>query len=329
MFTLPENHPKSSPVEADLDCAAVVNWSCATDFCGLPTSQPAPGASKFGIRELSVGRSYYAVGTGRKKPTVQTGEAFGRPVVGLKSQDQLGSRADESPSSIDQRLHHRLQALAFGCMSYRRVRPEQTALADQAQDVHRNRRGLAHQVVGVELARRQSGQVQYGLELGVKLLMRAVVSVQRHDVGAIELVSRQARRPAGELDLRGDRNLTSGVDSALNEPQHAPHRPSDAGHWHQLFPHRQALALSRLIPPGAGVAGQVCSQRLARASMRWRSVGLDGSKPMPRACLKNASPRKFSTASKSLLPCVSRPRYARAMSLLATHPWPASPHPSA
>jgi len=56
----------------------------------------------------------------------------------------------------------------------------------------------------------------------------------------------------------------------------------------------------------------------ACASMRRRCVGLDGSNPTPSTCLKNSSPRRFSIASKSLLPCTSKPRWLRTMSLVAT-----------
>ena len=55
--------------------------------------------------------------------------------------------------------------------------------------------------------------------------------------------------------------------------------------------------------------GMKWNSSAARASMHRRGVGLDGSKAMPSACWKKASPRNLSLASRWLLPCTSkRPR---------------------
>ena len=50
------------------------------------------------------------------------------------------------------------------------------------------------------------------------------------------------------------------------------------------------------------------NQALACASMRWRSVGLDGTEAKDKVRAKKASPRKDSMASKSLLPWHSEAR---------------------
>ena len=48
--------------------------------------------------------------------------------------------------------HHRLDAPALGAVAHRRIGLIQSVLPNQTQQVHRHRRQLAHQVVGVKLA---------------------------------------------------------------------------------------------------------------------------------------------------------------------------------
>lgn len=110
---------------------------------------------------------------------VQPHEHRGRAVMGPEPEHHLPAMLDQPACPVDQLLHHRLDAPSLGRVAHRCVRPEQSALAHQAQDVHRQRREPAHQRVGVELARGQPGEVQVGLELGVELLVRAVVGAQR------------------------------------------------------------------------------------------------------------------------------------------------------
>ena len=218
-------------------------------FGAVPaTPQPALSAEN-GIREFvwpCPGARNSAAG--RKQLAVQPRKHARRPIIGAQPQDQPAPGLDDAPSLVDQLLHHRLDAPTLGAVAYRRGRPQQGALAHQAQDVHGQRGQLAHQVVGVELARGQPGEVEVGLELGVKLLMRAVVGVQRDDGLRVELLGAQAGGPAFEFDLGNQQLLTLPVDRALDQPVDAPQRPGDAFDAQRLIPHRQALARAGLLP---------------------------------------------------------------------------------
>ena len=136
-------------------------------------------------------------------------------VVGTESEDHLPAALDKPPGPIDQILHHRLQAGALGRVAYRRIGPEQSALAHQAQDVHRERRRLAHQSIGAEFARGQPAQIQVGLELGVELFVGAMIGVQIDDRLPIQAL-RHAGRPAIELVVGHDQVLAAGADGALD-----------------------------------------------------------------------------------------------------------------
>ena len=72
---------------------------------------------------------------------------------------------DEPPGAVDELLHHRLQPPVLGWVVHRRLWSLQAALAHQAQEVHRQRRRLAHRVIGVEIAQGQPLQSEAGLEL--------------------------------------------------------------------------------------------------------------------------------------------------------------------
>jgi hypothetical protein len=108
---------------------------------------------------------------------VQPGEGIGRAVVGAQAEHEAPRMLDDASSAVDELLHHRLDAPYLGGVALQCLRAQQPALADQAQ-VHRHRGELAHEAVGVELARGQPGEIQIGLELGVELLVRAVVGIQ-------------------------------------------------------------------------------------------------------------------------------------------------------
>ena len=152
----------------------------------------------FGIREVA-GGGFGRSASGRKQLAMHAAEGLGCTVIGAQPKNGAPGVLDQPPRPVDQLLDHRFDAPALGTVAHRRVRPEQATLADQAQDVHRQGGELAHQIVGVELARGQARQVQVGLELGVKLLVRAVVAVQRDDVPGLEAGLRQAGRPALQL----------------------------------------------------------------------------------------------------------------------------------
>ncbi len=87
-------------------------------------------------------------------------KALGRAVVRNQSEDQASIIGDEPAGPVDQLLDHRLQAPAPGRVTNRTIVDQHSSLADQAKYVHRKAHELAHQVVGVELARRQPLQIE-------------------------------------------------------------------------------------------------------------------------------------------------------------------------
>ena len=66
-----------------------------------------------------------------------------------------------------------------------------------------------------ELARGQTAQIQVGLELGVELLVGAVIGIQTDDRLRIQ-APRQAGGPAIELVFGHDQVLAAGADGALD-----------------------------------------------------------------------------------------------------------------
>ena len=62
------------------------------------------------------------------------------------------------------------------------------------------------------------------------------------------------------------------------------------------------------IAMGQAETALICAGFDGRVAVTTRERRRQGSSRMPSACLKNASPRKLSIASKSDLPCTSRPR---------------------
>lgn len=132
----------------------------------------------------------------------------------------------------------------------------------RAQDVYRQRRKSAHQRVRIELARGQPREVQVGLELGVELLVRAVVCVQGDDLPGIES-ARQRGRPAVEFVLGQYQVLAARADRALDEPQHPAHRTLYIGKLNSLLPDDHPLALARVLPVGT-VGVEFSSHQLSR-----------------------------------------------------------------
>lgn len=96
---------------------------------------------------------------------VQPFECRSCAIIDPQAQDELASMLNEACSFVDHFLQHRLDAPALGRVTYGRILAGQTTLADQTQDVHRQRSQLAHQVVRVELARGQPSEIQVAFEL--------------------------------------------------------------------------------------------------------------------------------------------------------------------
>lgn len=114
---------------------------------------------------------------------------------------------------IDDFLHHRLEPTALGRMPRWRVFAQQRVLADQAQAVVGQHRQTEHGIVGVELARGQTLQVEIGLVLAVELFVRAMIGVQR-DHGLVRCG--QAGFPSFDTPRWNQQRLTVAVDAPLD-----------------------------------------------------------------------------------------------------------------
>jgi len=124
------------------------------------------------IREDGLG-SRSTLRAGSELLAVYPTECLGRSVTGDQAEDDAPPRLDQPACAVDQLLHHRLGAQALGVVGHRWVRPEQSALAHQSQDVHRQRGELTHKVFVADLPQEKARQFQFGLELEMKLLMGA------------------------------------------------------------------------------------------------------------------------------------------------------------
>lgn len=178
-----------------------------------------------------------------------------RPIVAPQAQHQLAGMADHARGFAHQLLEHRFDAPALGFVAHRRERLVQSVLANQAQQIHRHRSQLAHQIVGVKFARGQKLQIHVGLELRVKLLMRGVVTVQRYHLRRLKAGS-QRGGPALQHVLGQEQRLAVLVDGALGQSVNAPRRTLFGAHTLQLqrlLPQAKALALALQTPSHTGV----------------------------------------------------------------------------
>ena len=177
---------------------------------------------------------------------------------------------DHSGRLEHQLLHHRLDAPALGNMAHRRIRLVQSVLPNQTQQVHRHCGQLAHQVVGVKLARRQTLQIHIAFELRMELLMGGVITIQRNDVSRAQPLWQRCR-PAFEHVLGQQQSVAVFVYGALNQPVDAPGRVgigADTGQFQALLPN--ALTLAKAINHSlcAAIGHLACSNRLHRCPAR-------------------------------------------------------------
>jgi hypothetical protein len=136
----------------------------------VPGSRPASSLQG----ELGLERAAALKRSGRIELAPVTLKHRKRTVIGPQAQHPLAGMVDHASGLEHQLLHHRANSSSLRCVTHRRIGLMQRVLAHQAQQVHRHRRQCAHQIVRVELARGQPGEIHVGLELRVKLLMRAV-----------------------------------------------------------------------------------------------------------------------------------------------------------
>lgn len=172
-------------------------------------------------------------------------------IIGPQTQHPAPGMADHAPGLVDHLLHHRLDAPALGLVTYGSILAVQRVLAHEPQKVHGHGRQLAHQRVGVELARGQALQVHAALELRVELLVRAVPGVQTKDPPHVD-ARRQVGRPALQTVFGQQQRLAVFVDGALGQAIDVPHGLLGA-----------VNVLSQ-VKPGRRMAVQALAQRGAR-----------------------------------------------------------------
>ena len=89
-----------------------------------------------------------------------------------QTQSDAPRMMNDAGSNADDFLHHCFEAPPLGRMPHRTIWTNQRGLANGAQDVVRDCRQTHHQIVCRKFARRQSLQIQIGLELRMKLFTR-------------------------------------------------------------------------------------------------------------------------------------------------------------
>lgn len=196
-------------------------------------------------------------------------------IIGPQAQYEAPSMPDHAPRFVDHLLDHRLDAPALGAVAHRRFVPVQRMQPDQAQQVHGHSGQLADQVIGIELARGQALQSHVGFELRVKLLMRAMVLVQRDDLLGCKGLGAQRGAPALQLVLGQQQRLAVFVNGALHQAVDAPQRMAMGAYacdhafcGQRLLPQALALALTQALPSHGAVGYLPRSDGLHRGAAR-------------------------------------------------------------
>ena len=197
---------------------------------------------------------------GRGERRERAHEGLGRTVVSAQPEAEPAACVEQMPGAVAQLLHHRRYASALDAAADGCIGPEQSARGHQAQDVNRHRAELAHDVVRIELARPQPSEIEVGLELGVELLVCAVVGIGGGDVLGLE-GGGQARRPALQRELGHKQRLAPLVDGPLDEAQYPANSPHDGRNLHRLLPGGQALARAWRLPARGRVGIEQLGQR--------------------------------------------------------------------
>lgn len=130
-------------------------------------------------------------------------------------QHQAPGEGDELRRLVNDLLQHRLYAPALGRMANRRDFAGQAQLPKEAQAVVGEGRQMQQTIVGVELARRQSLQIQVGLEFGMELLVHPVMLVQLDDLRGL---GGQSGLSAFQFNVGHLQTLALIVDGAFDHP---------------------------------------------------------------------------------------------------------------
>jgi hypothetical protein len=158
------------------------------------------------------------------QPGVDRRKARKGGAVAGEFQRQLPAALDDAGRHAHQFLHHRFEPPAFRRVPDRRVLAGQPFEADPAQDVMGEHRARHDEIVGGEFARwrplvvsktRLRHDVEVGLELGMELLGRGMVAIQRDHflIGADAFAER--RPPAFDRDLGHQQPVAVFVDRAF------------------------------------------------------------------------------------------------------------------
>ena len=182
------------------------------------------------------------------------------PLKHRKGRVTLTQTQDPAPGMMNharglehQLLHHRLDTSTLGLVAHRRIGLVQGVLSNQAQQVHRHCGQLAHQIVGIELARGQTLQVHIGLELRMmtwgfaKLLMRGVIAVKGNHLSTAKLLW-QSGSPALQYVLGQQQDIAVLIDGALGQSIDPARRIGIAAHpikRQRFLP--QAFALTHCV----------------------------------------------------------------------------------
>ncbi len=171
-------------------------------------------------------------------------------VVRAQAEHPTPSMADHAGGFEHHLVQHRLDTPALGRVAHGRIGLVQGVLSNQAQQVHGDRTEPTDQIIGVKLATGQALQVHIGLELGVKLLVRGVVGVQRNDVFRLKALG-QRRRPAVEHIFGQQQSIAVLVDRALGQAVNAPGRirwVADIDQIEPILPDALAFARAQRLP---------------------------------------------------------------------------------
>jgi PAS domain S-box-containing protein len=195
-------------------------WRSGAMSCPDPLSLSARQGYPFlprGLPEAHRGRSRAVSWTSRRQQSrLNMGEdRHDVTCAGAKVEEQVPRPGDELRPPVHDFLQYGLQATTHGRMSDRRQFADQPQLADQTQTVVGEHRDMQHRIVGIELARGQSFQIEVGLDLRMELLVRAVILVALDDpFGRFD----KARPPAFDLDFGFRQALPLLVDGPFDDP---------------------------------------------------------------------------------------------------------------
>lgn len=203
--------------------------------------------------------------------------------VGAQPQDPATSMFDQASCFEHDFLHHCSHASALGLTAPRRVFTGEYALTYQALSVRRHRSQGADQIVGVKLAAGQSLHVYVGLELGMKLLVRTLVAVQRDDPGWRK-AGHQCCRPAVQLLGEQQQRVAVVVNHAFDQAVNTSRGLGLSSHTNEgqgIGPNALALSFAPVTPRGGRVSDTLSgNDRNGRAAR----VPVDEGDDLAREC---------------------------------------------